>query len=279
MNKLKIALQKAGRLHEESINLLNACGFKLSLDLKQLKVSTFNLDVFLLRDDDIPGFVQKGIADVGIVGKNVILEQEMDFLIRDNLGFGYCKLSFAVPKESLYKSVKDLSGKCIATSHPKILDKFLKEHNIKSSIHKISGSVEIAPNIGIADAICDLVSSGRTLDSNNLKEIETIFSSEAVFICQPKYDILVDNLFFRIRAVKRARDNNYLLFNAPNKNLDKIIYYLHKLCQILHIRPIADSAWTYVKVIVPAFIIWNILDELKKNSAKDLVVLPIKKFV
>ncbi|AGC66822.1 ATP phosphoribosyltransferase [Candidatus Uzinura diaspidicola str. ASNER] len=273
---MKIALQKKGRLHEESINLLKACGINFPLDLSKdkLKISTYNLDIFFLRDDDIPSYIQEGVADIGIVGKNVVFEQEKSFLIKKHLGFGYCRLSFAVPKESLYKSSKDFSGKCIATSYPNILFKFLKEQNICSYIHKISGSVEIAPNIGVADAICDLVSSGSTLDSNDLKEIETIFSSEAVLICHPKSSRLAKKLIFRLQAFKRARDNKYLLllFNAPNKKLEKIISFLHKSCKRLHRIPKA-ALWTYIQVIVPAFIIWNILDELKRNSVKDLVVL------
>lgn len=276
MNKLKIALQKSGRLNEESINILKCCGIKFRLDLNKLKISTPNFDVFFLRDDDIPRYIEEGIADIGIVGKNVVYEQEKNFLIRDYLGFGYCRLSFAVTKDSLYKSSKDFYGKSIATSHPNILKKFLKEHKICSDIHKIRGSVEIAPNIGIADAIFDLVSSGSTLDSNNLKEIETIFFSEAVLICHPKSNFLANKLFLRLQAVKRARSNKYLLFKAPNNKLDNMKSFLSKSCILLHILPIVDSSWSSVQVIVPAFIIWRILDELKRNSAKDLVVLSIK---
>lgn len=278
-NNVKIALQKTGRLHEESIKLLKDCGVDLPLAINKLKISTTNYDVFFLRDDDIPSYVEKGIADIGIVGKNVVFEQEKNFLIKDYLGFGCCRLAFAVTKDSLYKSSKDFNGKRVATSHPIILDNFLKEHNICSFIHKISGSVEIAPSIGVADAVCDLVSSGSTLDSNNLKEIETIFLSEAALICHPKSNLLANKLFFRIQAVKRARENKYLLFNAPKNKLDNMKSILKKSCQIIHIRPIADSSWIYVQVIVPASIIWNILDELKINSAKDLVVLSIKSFI
>ncbi len=277
MNKLKIALQKAGRLHEESIKLLKACGINLKLDLNKLKISTCLLDIFFLRDDDIPNYVQDGIADIGIVGKNVVSELDKEFLIKEYLGFGYCRLSLAVPKGSRYRSFKDLSGKCIASSHPKILDNFLKKKNIYCYIQKIRGSVEIAPNIGVSDAICDLVSSGRTLESNDLKELNTIFSSEAVLLCNPKSNQVAENLIFRIKAVKRARENNYLIFNAPKKKLNTILSVIkkHKSCKILHILPIPYFR-AYVQVIVPAFIIWKILDELKKNSAKDLMVLPIK---
>lgn len=274
---MKIAVQKSGRLHEESLQILKDCGINFPLDLNKdkLKISSFNFDVFFLRDDDIPSYTQKGIADIGIVGKNVVFEQDKNFLIKDHLGFGYCRLSLAVTKEkeSLYKSSKDLPGKRIATSHPNILDKFLKEQNIYSYIHKISGSVEITPNIGVSDVIFDLVSSGRTLDSNNLKEIETIFSSEAVLICHPKSNLLTKKLISRLQEIKRARDNKYLLFNAPNKKLDKIISFLYKKCKKLHIIPIIDSGLTYVQVIVPDFFLWSVLDELKRNSVNDLVVI------
>jgi ATP phosphoribosyltransferase len=226
--KLKIAIQKSGRLNEDSIRLLKEAGIEFNNGLNKLKAEAYNfpLEVFFLRDDDIPQYVEDGIADIGIVGENVLIEKNKKVSIVDKLGFGKCRLSIAIPKNEKYKSIQDLEGKRIATSYSVILSKFLKKNKINAEIHEISGSVEIAPSIGLADAICDLVSSGSTLFTNGLKETEVILKSEAVLVSnntlsKSKKDIL-EKLIFRINAVKKAKNNKYILLNAPNKNLDAI---------------------------------------------------------
>lgn len=294
MYELKIALQKAGRLHEESINILKSCGIDINFTHK-LKTETFinniygRIQVFFLRDDDIPKYVQEGIATIGIVGKNVLFEQQKNSLIKEYLDFGFCRLSLAVQKESLYNNVKDLFGKCIATSYPNILKRYLNykfSNNHEINISEMNGSVEIAPNIGAADAICDLVSSGETLALNNLKEIQKIFASQAVLISSNKKNnnVLANIIYLKIKAVKKAKKNKYILFNAPNKKLDKIIYFLYKeKCTVTTINQVSqvnliDPSYTTIRIIVRNNIIWRIIDELKKNSAKNLLIFPIKNF-
>jgi ATP phosphoribosyltransferase len=225
---LKIAVQKSGRLYEGSMKLLKECGIEVSNGNNQLRViaANFPIEVFFLRDDDIPEYVQDAVADIGFVGENVVREANKETDTIEKLGFGKCRLSIAVPKNGTMQSVNDLNGKKIATSYPNILSGFLKEKNITASIHEISGSVEIAPKIGLADAICDLVSSGSTLFTNELKEIETILSSESVLISNKNLTtekrIILESLLFRIRSVKKARNNKYVLLNAPNDKLETI---------------------------------------------------------
>jgi ATP phosphoribosyltransferase len=289
MYDLKIALQKSGRLHDESINILKNCGINFDLNLQyKLKIETFieningKIQIFFLRDDDIPKYVQKGIATIGIVGKNVVFEQKKDSLIKEYLDFGFCRLSLAVHKESLFLNVKDLFGKCIATSYPNILKSYLNKQfssNHEIMIHSINGSVEIAPNIGVADAIFDLVSSGKTLALNDLKEIQKIFASQAVLICSDNNNVLANILISQIQAVKKAKDNKYILFNIPNKKLDKIISFFHKeKCTVTRVDLIDSSCTTTVKVVVQNNVIWKIIEELKINNAKNLLVFPIQKY-
>ncbi len=282
--KLKIAIQKSGRLNEDSIRLLKEAGIEFNNGLNKLKAEAYNfpLEVFFLRDDDIPQYVEDGIADIGIVGENVLIEKNKKVSIVDKLGFGKCRLSIAIPKNEKYKSIQDLEGKRIATSYSVILSKFLKKNKINAEIHEISGSVEIAPSIGLADAICDLVSSGSTLFTNGLKETEVILKSEAVLVSnntlsKSKKDIL-EKLIFRINAVKKAKNNKYILLNAPNKNLDAI-------CKILPgmksptILPLADNEWSSVHSVVNENEFWDIIEKLKAKGAQGILVVPIEKMI
>lgn len=283
-NKLKIAIQKSGRLNEDSMKILKEAGIEFNNGLNKLKADAINfpLEVFFLRDDDIPQYVEDGIADIGIVGENVILEKNKDVKIVDRLGFGKCRLSIAIPKNEKYKGVQDLQGKRIATSYSTVLSKFLKKNKITAEIHEISGSVEIAPSIGLADAIVDLVSSGSTLFTNGLKEVEVILKSEAVLVANKgltKYQLgILDKLLFRINAVKKAKNNKYILLNAPNKNLAAI-------CKILPgmksptIMPLSDKGWSSVHSVVNENEFWDIIEKLKSLDAQGILVVPIEKMI
>ncbi|MCX6297204.1 MAG: ATP phosphoribosyltransferase [Bacteroidetes bacterium] len=282
--KLKIAIQKSGRLNEDSIKILKEAGIEFNNGLNKLKAEAVNfpLEVFFLRDDDIPQYVEDGVADIGIVGENVVIEKNKDVTIVNRLGFGKCRLSIAIPKNQKYKGVKDLEGKRIATSYATVLEKYLKENKINSEIHEISGSVEIAPGIGLADAICDLVSSGSTLFTNGLKEVEVILRSEAVMIANKglskEQKAVLDKLLFRINAAKKAKNNKYILLNAPNKNLDAI-------CKILPgmksptILPLADKGWSSVHSVVNENEFWDIIEKLKEKGAEGILVVPIEKMI
>jgi ATP phosphoribosyltransferase len=282
--KLKIAIQKSGRLNEDSMKILKEAGIEFNNGLNKLKADAINfpLEVFFLRDDDIPQYVEDGIADIGIVGENVILEKNKDVKIVDRLGFGKCRLSIAIPKNEQYKGVKDLQGKRIATSYSTVLSKFLKKNKITAEIHEISGSVEIAPSIGLADAIVDLVSSGSTLFTNGLKEVEVILKSEAVLVANKnltkEQQRILDKLLFRINAVKKAKNNKYILLNAPNKNLDAI-------CKILPgmksptIMPLSDKGWSSVHSVVNENEFWDIIEKLKAFGAQGILVVPIEKMI
>lgn len=285
--KLKIAIQKSGRLYEDSIKILKEAGIEFSNGMNKLKAEAqnFPLEVFFLRDDDIPQYVEDGVADIGIVGENVLVEKKprgLGVKVLSKLGFGKCRLSIAVPKDKNYSSIKELKGKKIATSYPIILGKFLKKKKVKAEIHEISGSVEIAPGIGLADAICDLVSSGSTLFTNGLKETETIFRSEAVLIANNELNKeqkdIVKKLIFRFNALRKAKNNKYILLNAPNKKLDAI-------CKILPgmksptILPLADKGWSSVHSVVNENDFWDIIEKLKENGAEGILVVPIEKMI
>lgn len=282
--KLKIAIQKSGRLSESSLKLLKECGIEFDNGLNKLKAEAFNfpLEVFFLRDDDIPQYVEDGVADIGIVGENVMLEKNRSVKLVDKLGFGKCRLSIAIPKDQKYKSIKDFTGKRFATSYPQILEDYLKKNKIKAEIQEISGSVEIAPGIGLADAICDLVSSGSTLFTNGLKEVEVILKSESVLIANKKLkkeqqDIL-NKLLFRINAVRRSKKTKYILLNAPNNKLETI-------CKILPgmksptIIPLAEKGWSSVHSVVEEDQFWEIIEKLKSNGAQGILVVPIEKMI
>lgn len=283
-NKLKIAIQKSGRLSEQSLKLLKECGIELDNGLNKLKTeaSNFPLEVFFLRDDDIPQYVEDQVADLGIVGENVLLEKEKDLDLVDRLGFGKCRLSVAVPKERTYTSLKDLAGKRIATSYPVLLSSYLQKNQVKAEIHEISGSVEIAPGIGLADAVCDLVSSGSTLFTNGLREMEVVLRSEAVLIANRRLGNaqreLLSKLLFRIDAVRKAKHSKYILLNAPNDKLKAI-------CDILPgmksptILPLADENWSSVHSVVDENRFWEVIEKLKQEGAQGILVVPIEKMI
>jgi len=281
---LKIAVQKSGRLYEGSMKLLKECGIEVSNGNNQLRVlaANFPLEVFFLRDDDIPEYVQDAVADIGFVGENVVRESNKEITIIEKLGFGKCRLSIAVPKNGKLETLTDLNQKKIATSYPLILSGYLKEKNITASIHEISGSVEIAPRIGLADAICDLVSSGSTLFTNELKEIETILFSEAVLISNKNLSaekkILLESLLFRIRSVKKAKNNKYVLLNAPNDKLETICKLLPGM-RSPTILPLAESGWSSVHSVISENDFWNAIEKLKAAGAQGILIIPIEKMI
>ena len=281
---LKIAIQKSGRLYEDSIKLLKECGIDLNNGNKQLKTtaSNFPVEVYFLRDDDIPQYVYDAVADIGIVGENVLLEKQKDIKLIQRLGFGKCRLSIAVPKGTVYNSIADLNGLKIATSYANILQDFLNRNNCNAEIHEISGSVEIAPGIGLAEAICDLVSSGSTLFTNGLKEAETILNSEAVLVAnknlsEEKQQIL-DKLLLRIKAVKKAKNNKYILLNAPNHQLKNIAALLPGM-KSPTIVPLAEAGWSSVQSVVNENDFWEVIEKLKQYEAEGIIVLPIEKMI
>ncbi|WP_462249700.1 ATP phosphoribosyltransferase [Ferruginibacter sp.] len=281
---LKIAIQKSGRLYEDSIKLLKECGIQLNNGNKQLKTvaENFPLEVYFLRDDDIPQYVFDGVADIGIVGENVLLEKAKDIDLVYRLGFGKCKLSIAVPKAMQYKSIDDLKGLKIATTYSNILQKYLKEKNSDAEIHEISGSVEIAPGIGLADAICDLVSSGSTLFTNGLKEVEVILKSEAVLtanknLTEENKNIL-EKLLLRINAVKTAKNNKYIILNAPNHQLQNIENVLPGM-KSPTVTPLATEGWSSVQSVVNENDFWEVIEKLKQFEAEGILVIPIEKMI
>lgn len=282
--KLKIAIQKSGRLHDDSIKLLKECGIDINNGVNKLKTeaANFPLEVFFLRDDDIPQYIEDGVADIGIVGENVVLEKQKQVNIVQKLGFGKCRLSMAVEKSVDYTSVKDLQNKRIATSYPVIVEEFLQQNGITAEIHEISGSVEIAPGIGLADAICDLVSSGSTLFMNGLKEVETVLKSEAVLAAchslKPEQQLLLDKLLFRIQAVRKAKNNKYILLNAPNDKLNEIIGLLPGM-KSPTVLPLAEAGWSSVHSVLNENDFWDIIESLKEAGAQGILVVPIEKMV
>ncbi len=282
--KLKIAIQKSGRLYEGSMKLLKECGIDISNGNNQLRVSATNFDaeIFFLRDDDIPEYVQDAVADIGFVGDNVVLEKNKQVNRIEKLGFGKCRLSLAVPKNGTIQNLQDLQAKKIATSYPNILKNYLMKENIQAAIHEISGSVEIAPRIGLADAICDLVSSGSTLFSNELKELTTIFESEAVIISNRNLSIsrqaILNKLLFRISAVKKAKNNKYVLLNAPNDQLSIITSLLPGM-KSPTILPLAEEGWSSVHSVISETDFWNLIEQLKAAGAQGILVIPIEKMI
>ena len=281
---LNIAIQKKGRMSQDSVDLLKRCGLRFNSSGRGLiaQSSGFPANIYYLRDDDIPDYVEDGIADVGIVGLNVLREGENDVEVSKKLGFSRCRMSIAIPREQEYESIQDLDGKEIATSYPVILKNYLDEHGVKARIHTISGSVEIAPGIGLTDGICDIVSTGSTLLSNGLKEVENILNSEAVMInhrslSEGKQNLL-EKLIFRITSVQKADDSKYILLNAPNDRLDKIIDLLPGM-KSPSILPLADKGWSSVHSVVSEEDFWEVIDQLKENGAESLLVVPIEKMI
>jgi ATP phosphoribosyltransferase len=284
MVKLRIAIQKSGRLYEDSVQLLKECGIDLRNVKDRLKTESdnFPLEVFFLRDDDIPQYVEDGVADIGIVGENVLLEKNKKISIVEELGFGKCRLSIAVPRSQAYNGVASLKGKRIATSYPFLVKTYLKQHNVVADIHEISGSVEIAPGIGLADVVADLVSSGSTLFMNGLKEVETILQSQAVLVRNNQLDEtqlqLLEKLLFRMRAVKKAKRNKYVLLNAPNEKIKDIIALLPGM-KSPTVLPLAESGWSSVHSVLNEDEFWEKIEQLKAAGAQGILVIPIEKMV
>jgi len=282
--KLKIAIQKSGRLYEDSIKLLKECGIDISNGVNKLKseASNFPLEVYFLRDDDIPQYVEDAVAHIGIAGENVVYEKKKKIDVVEKLGFGKCRLSIAVKKGDAYTGPDFLQGKRIATTYPVLVQQFLNEQNLQADIHEISGSVEIAPGIGLAEAICDLVSSGSTLFMNGLKEVETILQSQAVLIknkqLSPAVEQLLAKLLFRIQSVKKAKNNKYVLLNAPNNKLAEIISLLPGM-KSPTVLPLAESGWSSVHSVLSEATFWEIIEKLKEAGAQGILVVPIEKMI
>jgi len=282
--RLKLAIQKSGRLNQDSMQLLKECGIDISNGVNQLKAdaSNFPIEVFFLRDDDIPQYVQDGVADIGFVGGNVVYEKAKKVEVAYALGFGKCRLSFAVNKNETFTGAAFLAGKKIATSYPVLVQKYLNENKIQAEIHEISGSVEIAPGIGLADVICDLVSSGSTLFMNGLIEADTILNSQAVLIKRPALDAeataILERLLFRIESVKKAKKNKYVLLNAPNANLDKIISLLPGM-KSPTVVALATPGWSSVHSVIAESDFWEIIEKLKLAGAEGILVVPIEKMI
>tara|TARA_B100001093_G_C26816421_1_gene1009922 strand:+ start:40 stop:897 length:858 start_codon:yes stop_codon:yes gene_type:complete len=282
MKKIRLALQKSGRLHDESLQILKNCGIEIQNGKNQLKVasSNFPLEVFFLRNSDIPGYLIDNVVDIAVIGENLLQEKGDGIIVNEYLGFSKCRVSIAVPNQSDIKKVSDLQSKSIATSYPKTLKRFLEEHQVNSKIHVINGSVEIAPNIGLADAVCDIVSSGSTLFNNNLKEIKTILKSEAVLCSSPSIDEyrteLLNRLLFRIRGVLSAKKFKYLLMNAPADKVDKIISLLPGM-KSPTIIPLADKSWFSIHTVIKMDEFWNVIDLLKESGAQGILICPIDK--
>ncbi len=281
---LRIAVQSKGRLYEDTMGLLEETGIKLTSGKRTLLIPArnFPIEVLFLRDDDIPDSVASGVADIGIVGKNEFMEKERPARIVKNLGFSKCRLSLAIPKDEEYQGLEWFSGRKIATSYPVILSKFLKEKQINADIHVITGSVEIAPGIGLSDAIFDIVSSGSTLVSNRLKEVEIVVESEAILIAnnnltEEKLEIL-DELIFRINAVQAAEDKKYILMNVPNDSLEKILEVLPGI-KSPTIMPLAQEGWSSVHTVLEEKRFWEIINKLKTAGAEGILVLNIEKMV
>lgn len=284
MSKLKIAIQKSGRLNEQSHKLLEECGIKFQNGTGVLKSSArnFPVEILFLRDDDIPQYVEQQVADIGILGKDMVCEKNKEVIILEQLGFAHCRLSLAIPKEEDYTGPEYFNNKKVATSYPGILNEYFTRNDITAEIEEISGSVEIAPGIGLANAVCDIVSSGSTLLTNGLKEVETILESQAVIIGNKnlpgdKREIL-DKLLFRIKAVKDSRENKYILLNAPEKSIPEI-------CKILPgmksptVLPLAEKGWCSLHSVVREDEFWERIDQLKKAGAEGILVIPIEKMI
>lgn len=282
MKTLKIAIQKSGRLNEKSVELLKNCGLSFENYKSSLisPVSNFPLEILFLRDDDIPEYVQDGIADIGFVGENVIAETKVEVAYLQRLGYGKCNLKLAVPVNSDIKTVEDLEGKAIATSYPVILEKFLKERNINADIKMISGSVEIAPGLGLSDAIFDIVSTGGTLKSNGLKPFADVMSSEAIMIGRKgeENNPLIQELIQRIQSVLRAKETKYVVLNVEKKNVDKVINLLPGV-KSPTVVPLAEEGWVAVHTVIPEQDFWNRINELKAAGAQGIVVMPIEKII
>ena len=284
MNKLKIAIQKSGRLNKDSLELLGKCGIKIDNYKDQLKASSSNfpIEVYFLRNSDIPKYINDGVVDLAIIGENLLIEKDYDIEIFQKLGFSKCKVSIALPESKEFNSINDLNSLKIATSYPNTLKKFLEKKQIKSSIHVINGSVEIAPNIGLSDAICDIVSSGSTLYKNNLKEVYVLHESQAVLagndnVIRNNKDLL-DKFIFRINAVLKAKESKYILLNAPNDKIEAISNILPVL-KSPTVLPLNKEGWSSLHSVINENTFWEVIDKIKEAGAEDILVCPIEKMV
>lgn len=284
MNKLKIAIQKSGRLNKDSLELLGKCGIKIDNYKDQLKASSLNfpIEVYFLRNSDIPKYISDGVVDLAIIGENLLIEKEYDIKIFEKLGFSKCKVSIAIPESKQFNSVNDLNNLKIATSYPNTLKKFLEKEKITSTIHVINGSVEIAPNIGLSDAICDIVSSGSTLYKNNLKEVFTLHESQAVLAGNKRVvknnKELFDKFIFRIKAVLKAKESKYILLNAPNDKIEDISNILPVL-KSPTVLPLNKEGWSSLHSVINENTFWEVIDKIKEAGAEDILVCPIEKMV
>lgn len=284
MKPLRIAVQKKGRLLDESIQLLKECGIRIDNGRDQLKAAArnFPIEVLYLRNADIPQYIQDGVADIGIIGENTIIEKKKEVKVVQKLGFSKCRLSLATPKEVPYNGIKDLDGKRIATSYPESLRIFLEREGIKADIHEISGSVEIAPNIGLADAICDLVSTGSTLFKNGLEEQDVVLRSEAVIAASPLIDEerteILDRLLFRIKSVLAARNKKYLLMNVPTDKVAEVAAMLPGM-RSPTVLPLAEAGWSSVHTVIDETRFWEIIDGLRGAGAEGILIVPIDKMI
>tara|TARA_B000000475_G_scaffold269029_1_gene262406 strand:+ start:615 stop:1472 length:858 start_codon:yes stop_codon:yes gene_type:complete len=284
MNKLKIAIQKSGRLNKDSLELLGKCGIKIDNYKDQLKASSSNfpIEVYFLRNSDIPKYINDGVVDLAIIGENLLIEKDYDIEIFQKLGFSKCKVSIALPESKEFNSINDLNSLKIATSYPNTLKKFLEKKQIKSSIHVINGSVEIAPNIGLSEAICDIVSSGSTLYKNNLKEVYVLHESQAVLagnenVIQNNKELL-DKFIFRVNAVLKAKESKYILLNAPNDKIEAISNILPVL-KSPTVLPLNKEGWSSLHSVINENTFWEVIDKIKEAGAEDILVCPIEKMV
>ncbi len=284
MSQLKIAVQKSGRLSEDTLKLFKECGIKFNNGAKKLKAlsTNFPVEFLFLRDDDIPGYVEDGIADLGVVGQNVHLEAGKNIEEVKALGFSKCRLSLAIPREALYEGVGFFEGKRIATSYPVILEGYLSQQGISADVHEISGSVEIAPGIGLADGILDIVSSGSTLMSNGLKEVEVVMKSEAILVANRQLEAgklqLLEDLTFRIDAVLAGRNNKYVLLNAPNDRIDQILALIPGM-RSPTVMPLATEGWSSIHSVINEDEFWVNIGKVREAGAEGILVVPIEKMI
>jgi ATP phosphoribosyltransferase len=282
--RIRIAVQKSGRLSESSLKLIRECGIHFNNGKGRLKAVSHNFpaEFLFLRDDDIPGYVEDNVADIGVVGENVMLEKEKDVSLIKKLGFSKCRLSLAIARDKEYSGIQDFEGMNIATSYPRVLNRFFEEKGIKAHLHEISGSVEIAPSIGLADAVCDIVSSGSTLLSNGLKEVETILKSEAVLIGNKTISDerlkALDQLLFRMDAVQKGNNNKYVLLNAPAEATDTVIDILPGM-RSPTVLPLAMPGWNSIHSVIKEDEFWEIIEQLKDAGAEGILVVPIEKMI
>jgi len=284
MKSINLAIQKSGRLNNHSLDLLNKCGIKIDNEKDQLKVTSTNfpVQVFFLRNSDIPKYINDGVVDIAMIGENTLIEKDLDIRILKKLGFSKCKVSIAIPNNKKFNSLKDLHNLKIATSYPNTLRKFLNSQNIKANIHVINGSVEIAPNIGLSDAICDIVSSGSTLYKNNLKEVFVLHESQAVLAINNSLNKfkkeLINRFLFRVNSVLKARESKYILLNVPNNKIDAI----SKILPVLKsptVLPLNKEGWSSLHSVINENAFWDVIDKIKDAGAEDILVCPIEKMV